>query len=262
MDIEVQTGVLPAPLLYRWDDIVLSFSATSQLKPHSHGAAELVVSLDRPVRSNLGHHLVTASTILIPPGIQHQNAYEDPISAILYLDVESYRYKELAKRMTAEHSVFTGIPNEKALQQALVGVYDQEPTAENCYLLVVEEFLKGAANSPKELDPRVEKIAKVIAANPSQDNPIKELAEQVNLSEDRLHHLFTAELGLPIHKYRVWLRLKQASMLYFSGRNLTFAAHEAGFSDAAHFSRTFSRMYGAPPSKLLTGERKSRVHFS
>ena len=34
------------------------------------------------------------------------------------------------------------------------------------------------------------------------------------------------------------------------GRSLTEAAHEAGFADSAHFSRTFRRMFGLPAAAL------------
>ena len=37
------------------------------------------------------------------------------------------------------------------------------------------------------------------------------------------------------------------------GASLTEAAHEAGFADSAHFSRTFRRMFGLAPSSLRIG---------
>jgi len=38
---------------------------------------------------------------------------------------------------------------------------------------------------------------------------------------------------------------------------LTDAAHQAGFSDAAHMTRAFRRMFGVTPSKLQTAARGS-----
>jgi AraC-like DNA-binding protein len=35
-----------------------------------------------------------------------------------------------------------------------------------------------------------------------------------------------------------------------AGDSLTAAAHHAGFSDSAHFSRTFHRMFGLPAAWL------------
>lgn len=250
------------PLLYRWDDIVLSFSVSSQLKPHAHGAAELVVALETPFRTRIGGVEVSASSVLIPPGTKHQNIYTDPISAILYLDPESYRYQQLAEQMSAQDGVYIGLVNEQILQQALLGVYNQVPSATDCYAAIVDPFLHGPMKPTSMIDARIASVARIIKKNPSDNTSVKEFASQIGLSEDRLHHLFTNELGIPLHKYRIWLRLKHASQCYLEGENLTFAAHNAGFADAAHFSRTFSRMYGASPSKVLSERRNSKVLIS
>jgi len=47
-----------------------------------------------------------------------------------------------------------------------------------------------------------------------------------------------------------WLRVQQAAIEIVSGNSLSDAALAAGFSDAAHMSRTFRRMLGIPPSSL------------
>lgn len=249
------------PLLYRWDDIVLSFSASSPLRAHSHGAAELVVALNNPFCTKLKDGEVSASSVLIPPTVVHQNTYSDPVSAVFYLDVDSVHYQQLVDQMSQAASVYTSVPGEVALQQLLVDVYESVPSAVSCYSTVVETLFGGKAKQNQALDPRIATIVKLIKANPSASQSVQALATQVQLSEDRLHHLFTSELGIPLHKYRMWLRLKCAAKLVFEGHSLTNAAHESGFADAAHFSRTFLRMYGAPPSQLLSVRRRSRVFF-
>jgi AraC-like DNA-binding protein len=71
------------------------------------------------------------------------------------------------------------------------------------------------------------------------------------LSESRFSHLFVDQIGLPFRTYVLWRRLSSAVDRMASGASLTNAAHEAGFADSAHFSRTFLRMFGIPASVLL-----------
>jgi AraC-like DNA-binding protein len=42
----------------------------------------------------------------------------------------------------------------------------------------------------------------------------------------------------------------RALEIYSQGRNLTEAAHQAGFSDSPHFSRIFRRTFGLPATTL------------
>ena len=60
------------------------------------------------------------------------------------------------------------------------------------------------------------------------------------------------EVGLQFRTYLLWRRLTLAVNEIVSGTSLTEAAHEAGFSDSAHFSRTFLRMFGAGLLALTT----------
>ena len=70
------------------------------------------------------------------------------------------------------------------------------------------------------------------------------------LSAGRLRHLFVEQTGLPFQTYLLWLRLMKAIESIVAGATLTGAAHDAGFADSAHFSRTFRRMFGVAPASL------------
>ena len=75
-------------------------------------------------------------------------------------------------------------------------------------------------------------------------------AAQVHLSEGRARHLFAEHTQMPFKAYVLWLRLERAVELYARGCSLTEAAHEAGFADSAHLSRTFRRTFGLPAAAL------------
>jgi AraC-like DNA-binding protein len=71
------------------------------------------------------------------------------------------------------------------------------------------------------------------------------------MSPTRLTHVFSREVGIPFRRFVLWTRIKHAVSTTRAGANLTAAAVAAGFSDAAHFSRTFRGMFGLSPSRVL-----------
>jgi AraC-like DNA-binding protein len=68
-------------------------------------------------------------------------------------------------------------------------------------------------------------------------------------------HVFTESVGLPLRRYILGLRLQRACSELKAGSNVTSAACCAGFSDAAHLTRTFRRMLGITPTNLFPHKR-------
>jgi AraC-like DNA-binding protein len=83
------------------------------------------------------------------------------------------------------------------------------------------------------------------------DVSLPKIADEVGLSPSRLMHVFTQSTGVPIRPYVRWLRVQRAAGELARGSSITAAAHQAGFSDAAHLTRTFRQMLGATPSEIV-----------
>lgn len=88
----------------------------------------------------------------------------------------------------------------------------------------------------------------LIAAGPVR---LREVACAVGLSESRLSHLFSAEMGLAFRPYVRWLRVSRAIDKIALGYNLTDSAHAAGFFDGAHFTRVCNKTFGMSPAILI-----------
>jgi AraC-like DNA-binding protein len=80
---------------------------------------------------------------------------------------------------------------------------------------------------------------------------LAQVAAAACLSPDRARHLFREHTGLSVRAYVLWTRLNLALELLPAASQLTAVAHECGFADAAHFTRTFRHVYGITPSGLL-----------
>jgi AraC-like DNA-binding protein len=73
----------------------------------------------------------------------------------------------------------------------------------------------------------------------------------VGASPFHLSRIFTAEVGVPIHRYLVRLRLRLAlELMSQRPRDLSWVALEAGFASHSHFTAAFRAEYGVPPSEV------------
>ncbi|WP_324195390.1 AraC family transcriptional regulator [Nocardia abscessus] len=77
-----------------------------------------------------------------------------------------------------------------------------------------------------------------------------DVARQLGIPAARLSHLFAEQMGIPLRRYILWLRLHIARTRALAGDDLAAAAHAAGFTDGADLVRTCRRTFGLPPSAL------------
>lgn len=108
------------------------------------------------------------------------------------------------------------------------------------------------------LDPRVSALMKMIAADPCA--PVSALASSCGMSVSGMSRLFSRSVGLSMRSYRLWQKSAVAWCNMLQGKELTAVAHNAGFTDAAHFSREWRRWYGKTPSESRNPERVQVVH--
>ncbi len=80
---------------------------------------------------------------------------------------------------------------------------------------------------------------------------LAQAARQIALSPSRFSHLFSAEMGIAYSAFRKWRKLIATLQSVASGAQLTAAAHDGGFADSAHFSRTFKDTFGLTPTEAL-----------
>ena len=236
------------PLIYHWDTRILSIGRTDLLAPHTHATAELVVSFDTAVHCKTAKgEAVRSLSLLIPPGLEHQNTHVDPLCPVLYLDPEGGDYESLSSRLGNPERVVSLGGLEGGLRRLMLNIYQKKPSSVEVDRLLNIALFGESVAPDSQRDARVEAVVELIKTDLSASISVEELASGVHLSTDRLLHLFKSQIGVPLRQYRTWLRLREASKLVREGLSMTLAAHQAGFFDSAHFSRAFKRQFGVSP---------------
>jgi AraC-like DNA-binding protein len=80
---------------------------------------------------------------------------------------------------------------------------------------------------------------------------VSELARAAGMSMFHFIRIFTALVGTPPHRYLLETRLGAARAMLADGRSVTETCYACGFGDLSHFSRSFARRFGAPPSAFI-----------
>jgi AraC-like DNA-binding protein len=90
-----------------------------------------------------------------------------------------------------------------------------------------------------------------IVATLSDSVSLTQLGKQLGVSPFHLARTFRAQTGFSLHQYRTQLRLRRALVeLDRDGRDLTRLAFDLGFASHSHFTDTFRRQFGVPPSAV------------
>ena len=127
-------------------------------------------------------------------------------------------------------------------------------TASVCFVDLLERCLdKSRATRPTRA-PRLARAAEFIRANCARSLSLEEICRAVSLSASHLIRAFKGAYGLTPHAYQLNCRIEFCRSQLRAGRPLAEVALAAGFSDQAHFQRTFKKFVAATP-----GQYQSRL---
>ncbi len=112
------------------------------------------------------------------------------------------------------------------------------------------------------IDHRVIRVRNQLQEHPPRRVRLQELARMINLSGDRLTHLYSDETGVPLRSFALWCKAARAIEIFAQRPEADWAtiAHEAGFSDLSHGIRTLKQYFGVSPS-WVRGEHAPQFVF-
>jgi AraC-like DNA-binding protein len=218
---------------------------------HAHHAIQVAVLLRGTMTVGTPGAKHADPIVAIDADAQHYLEL-DGAAALLFIDPESAAGRAAKLDLLAGRDVVAVAPERLECELAdLQSAWRDQRSAADLKLLgqnIVQDLLGKKAAPPT--DPRVADLIADLAERLDGPVGLSNLARSIELSPSRLRHLFVEQTGMPLKSYILWRRLMRAVELVAQGSTMTDAAHAAGFSDSAHFSRTCRRMFGLPASAL------------
>jgi len=242
--------------LYVWPEGILFVGEHVRSEPHRHFTASLFFAMSGSLRIRVepkAEWCETRAALIAPNVMQEMDAWGCQL-VNLQIDPESDAYARVAPRLLfgPVHPLPDSLADELSTRaRAML----REPAWSPARLWDVALALVGGAPRARcHFDPRIEHVLDRLKREVLSPPTAVNLARTVGLSEGRLLHLFSEEVGVPLRRYILWLRLRQVVYGWALTRSLTEAAHAAGFADSAHLSRTFRSMYGLRPSDVFRSD--------
>ncbi|HPO49531.1 MAG TPA: AraC family transcriptional regulator [Spirochaetota bacterium] len=235
-------------VLYFFQGSALFLNDTIDAKAHNHHLIEIFISLKDILKIETNQGVFEGYNIIISPDEIHKIKSNENSYALLLLDSESLIAWQIKKKYFRNNLVeILNNSTFSELRDEIQKLFTYDCSIEEAKMIfdkIIFRLIEIEVIKSDEYDPRIKKAIEIINQLTEKKIKIKELAYSVCMSESSLIHLFTNQIGIPIRRYLLWRRLIDAINLINRGVSFTTASYETGFSDSAHLSRTFKKMFG------------------
>ncbi|MCP4133048.1 MAG: helix-turn-helix transcriptional regulator [bacterium] len=261
MSDKPEKNTIPKTIAYIWQMEAMFITKFLNTEIHLHHAFHIIIALNGSFTLKTENAEDEYTAVLIDSDVEHQFIGGDCWCAILLVDpeleiVEKIKEKFLKEKPVCRLSEEFMAPYIQKLIPYITTIYSAAQAKEVFYHILYS--ISGHTKAGKDLNPNIQKIFAILKELEIKKISTKELAGRINLSEGRLIHLFKEEVGIPIRRYLLWMRLFDAFESIVNDYSITDAAYEAGFADSAHLSRTFKQMFGLKLSDFSKNGIKSR----
>jgi AraC-like DNA-binding protein len=250
--------------LVSWDGGFLLIGHASAITPmHAHYAIQVAFGSEPGIQFRPSDDVpwTTYDGVVIASRQPHSmNATMLRFNVVLFIEPETREGRALSERFKA--TGITAIPAEllSEVGPALFARWQGERSvvAVTAAATDVIRALTDGVEPSVVSDERILRATTYIRSHLSSSLTLDEVAGVACLSPSRFRHLFVEQTGMALRPYVLWRRFLRVWELIMDDQSLSAAAHEAGFADAAHLTRTCRRMFGFPPSALQIADPLKR----
>lgn len=220
---------------------------------HDHHAHQIAITLDGicRFRGSTEEPWSDYAAAVIPSHRKHEFEFEGAI-AHLFVEPETTQGRSLRRHFTG--TGVSALPDAERSKMApmLLDAHRKDLSGDALERVAQAALaaLTGCEVMAAPVDTRVIKAIGYVSGRLLAPVSLADAAGAAALSPSRFRHLFVQETGTTFRAYLLWLRLNVAIKAAMQGASWTAAAHEAGFADSAHLTRTFRRMFGINPADI------------
>ncbi|MEQ1605112.1 MAG: AraC family transcriptional regulator [Pyrinomonadaceae bacterium] len=234
-----------------WDEQAIFLGQAADASLHESPAIKVCAAIEQgfALRTREDDTFTNYESAIIAPGQPHAIDGRHNKMVMLLLAPETKLAQPLAPIFSKQG--ITRLSADIVAKVRSIFTDFDERLAANDMQSICQEMVAAIDNGESlPIDSRVAQSIEWIKSSRDEGISVQEIAAGVELSESRFSHLFTENVRVPVRRYLLWLRLRDAMHLFAKGESLTEVAHEAGFSDSAHLTRTFRSLLGIAPSAL------------
>lgn len=186
------------------------------------------------------------------PGIAHQNIQYRPGTRIFNIEIEENFFKAHDLNLPSEEQMYSDRlkVNGSGLLKILREHYWQDAQTPIAVEQLCLELINGLPPVQRQEPQWTRQILTVLHDRWDLPFSLAELAAEVQIHPVTLSKYFSRYFGCTVGEYIRKIKIDKALVLMRSGElSLTGVAYECGFSDQAHFTKTFTLLTGMLPKQ-------------
>lgn len=241
-------------IIFKAGDTGIFLGKVNENAFHQHYALQLTIGIDDKFELETESGKTVSNSLIVHPQVSHRLDSKGQPVLIVLLNPASTLGHFLGKHMTNEPV--------QAFEEEWVGYLRMfakdllkneinEKTFLSACINSMAEFNARCLQAKHQVDKRVLASLQYLDRHPRSIISLEEMAEEMCLSESRFQHLFKEQTGISYRRMQLWKRLLASFDNLRSTKTLTELAHQSGFSDSSHYSKTFKESFGFSPSAVF-----------
>lgn len=239
-----------------------AYAPNQHVPPHEHERGFFYLVLDGTSRDMArGHERTCTPHTLVyhPPGETHSNSWDRTGGRCFHFELPPARLDLLDQRSSPlqRFDHYTGgLPVWLAAR-----LYDEFRRPDAASVLAIEGLLlelvasvcrHAGSSEGRQLPKWLVSAREMILERCAEPLSVTEMAGEVGVHPTHFARAFRRAYGHSVGEFVRNARLERACKQLITGRySVSRVAHDSGFYDQSHFSRTFKRKHGMTPSQFL-----------